>query len=193
MGNDSNPTYKDSSVEELGIRLANGDRAAFEALFRILHTPLVRFSHGITGDEDAAYDILQDVFLKLWEKRGEQAVHTSLKAMMYTMVKNRSLNWIRDRQRRLEKDRSRAHAEVHQAESPESEVDVVELQARIQHWIGELPVRQAFRLSRYAGLTHTEISRIMDVSERTVGTHILLALKNLRQRLDRYREEVGSA
>ena len=65
------------------------------------------------------------------------------------------------------------------------------LQRSIHGWIQELPPRraEAFALSRYNGFSHDEIATIMGVSKRTVETHILLALRELRARLDALRQE----
>ncbi len=174
-------------LAELSRRLQQSDRAAFAEIFRRLHAPLVRYAHRIVRDEAAAYDVLQDVFLKLWEDRDALAVKVSLKAMLYTMVRNRSLNSVR-RNKWFAPGLLVEHARERPSTAPPGD-DVLaadELLGYVRHWIDELPPRraEAFVLSRYHGLKHSEIADLMAVSERTVDTHILLALRDLRGRLD---------
>lgn len=187
---DSDRTYKDSRDKELGQRVSSGDRDAFAEVFRQLSSALVRYARSITCDEALAYDVLQDVFLKFWENRESLTPHTSLKAMLYTMVRNRSLNAIRERERRSPANHAASLTERAISDSGEPPLSVKDLDSHIQSWIDELPKRraEAFRLSRFAGLSHQEIGRVMEVSERTVGTHILLALRFLRVRLDEYQQ-----
>jgi len=80
---------------DLSRRLRDSDRSAFAEVFRRFHAPLVRYARRITSDDEAAYDVLQDVFMKLWEDRQRLTVKVSLQAMLYTMVRNRALNSLR--------------------------------------------------------------------------------------------------
>ena len=180
------------TLTELSRRLRQSDHAAYAMIFRQLHVPLVRYARRITGDEAAAYDVLQDVFMKLWEDREMLTVQVSLKAMLYTMVRNRALNslrrhkWIaRDTTAEEVQDRLRAEA------SGDAVLAAEDLRHHLNRWIGALPERraEAFVLSWYHDLKHREIAEIMGVSERTVDTHILLALRDLRSRLDALQNE----
>ncbi len=180
------------TLSELSQRLRHSDRAAFAEVFQHLHTPLVRYARRITSDEATAYDVLQDVFMKLWEDRQSLTVKVSLKAMLYTMVRNRALNSLR-RNKWIATDTAvediRDQQEVALAGDDILAAD--DLRQHLQIWIDKLPERraEAFVLSRQHGLKHSEIASIMKVSERTVDTHILLALKDLRRRLDALESE----
>ena len=180
------------TLSELSRRLGHSDRAAFAEVFQRLHTPLVRYARRITSDDAAAYDVLQDVFMKLWEDRERLTVKVSLKAMLYTMVRNRALNSLR-RNKWIATDTAveevRDQHEVAQAGDAILAAD--DLRNHLQTWIDALPERraEAFVLSRQHGLKHSEIAAIMKVSERTVDTHILLALKDLRRRWDALESE----
>ena len=177
---------------EMSRRLRHSDHAAFAEVFQRLHTPLVRYARRITSDEATAYDVLQDVFMKLWEDRQSLTVKVSLKAMLYTMVRNRALNSLR-RNKWIATDTTvedvRDQQEVALAGDDILAAD--DLRQHLQIWIDKLPERraEAFVLSRQHGLKHSEIASIMKVSERTVDTHILLALKDLRRRLDALESE----
>lgn len=173
------------SLDELARRLPASDEAAFEALYRQLKGPLLRYIQRITRDPEAAYDVLQDVFLKLWEKRATLVVSVSVKAMLYTMSRNRALNMNR-RQAYHSADVDVGRDFPSGAPANDEALAARDLADHLHRWIGELPPRraEAFVLSRYHGLKHREISAIMGLSERTVHTHILHALRDLRKRYD---------
>lgn len=166
------------------------DRGTFAAIFRRYYAPLVRYARRITGD--AAADVAQDVFLKLWENRERLTIEVSLQAMLYTMVRNRALNMNR-RQKRVAPDV--AVEDVLEQRSSERASDFAvaaeDLEHYLHRWIDDLPPRrrEAFTLSRYHGLLHREIASIMGISERTVDTHIVLALRELRRRLNELQDQ----
>ena len=156
------------------------DRDAFSRVFDRFFAPLARYARRITGDDASACDVVQDVFLKLWENRTSITVDVSLKAMLYTMVRNRSLNAIR-RSERI------ARNVTPEDVAPAIDGSESDLQRLLYRWIDDLPDRrrEAFTLSRFHDLSHAEIAKIMGLSERTVDTHIQLALRSLRERMDR--------
>ena len=179
----------DDRPPEAALPLA--DRNDFADVFRRFYAPLVRYACRLTGDTASAGDVLQDVFLKLWEDRDKLTVEVSVRALLYTMVRNRALNQNR-RKRWIATGVAVADLQViDYAPGSEETLATDELQRHLYRWIGELPPRraEAFTLSRYHGLRHSEIAAIMDVSERTVDTHILLALRELRRRLDALQNE----
>jgi RNA polymerase sigma-70 factor (ECF subfamily) len=163
------------------------ERGEFARLFRAYYSRLVRYADRLTGDNASAQDVVQDVFLKLWEKRADLTIESSLNALLYTMVRNRSLNAIRRAAREVYgSSLAEMPDRASDAASPDDHVDASSLRTTIRRWIEDLPPRraEAFRLSRDHGLRHRDIADVMQVSERTVNTHILLALRELRQRLD---------
>ena len=176
------------------LRLQASDRKAFSELFEFLHGPLLRYAVHLTQDEMQAYDVVQDVFLRLWSIRTELDPAKSLKALMYTMVRNRSLNHLQ-----LVKSRQAGIEAMSTAMDPtvpaqaEDNLAAEALGKRIREWINELPPkrREAFRLSRFDGLTHEEIADVMEIAPRTVTNHIMLALQYVRDRLRVYRSEGG--
>lgn len=175
----------DDALLAPGQRVA--DRKTFAKVFRRYYAPLARYARRLTGDAASAADVLQDVFLKLWEDRARLTVERSLQAMLYTMVRNRALNMNR-RQKWIASDVAASDLLDGQPAAPSGEhrLDALDLQRHLHRWIDALPPRrrEAFTLSRYHGLSHAEIAAIMGISERTVDTHIVHALRELRRRLD---------
>jgi RNA polymerase sigma-70 factor, ECF subfamily len=137
---------------------------------------------------------LQDVFLKLWERRSSIDPESSLQALLYTMTRNACLN-VRRRGGYLVRDADDDDGPLARLESDviaaDQVIDADTLQHRMDSWIQELPDRrrEAFLLSRQHDLSHKEISDLMGLSERTVNTHIFLALKDLRARYTTWHNE----
>lgn len=168
-------------------RLRASDRDACTELFDAMHTPLLRYATRLT-DEETAYDVVQEAFISLWRMRASLDPERSLRSLLYTLVRNEALN-----QRRTMRRRQNRHAEhSHQrAPSPSDQLEADALRDRLRQWIEELPERQreAFRLSRFDGLTHDEIADVMDLTSRTVTNHVTKALQTLRDRLADHRSQ----
>lgn len=169
-------------------RLQRSDREAFAALFQATHEALLRYAWYFTKDEDVAYDLLQDVYLKLWQVRETVDPQRSLKALMYQMVRNHALNHERAKRLHATDSLDDSPYEPDTEATTEQDLDAKQLDERLQHWIAEMPERrrEAFALSRYEGLSHEEIARIMGLTPKTVNNHIVLALQHLRARLREY-------
>ena len=176
-------------LSDLSRRLMESDRDAFRELFEELHVTLIRFCWRYTKDDDASRDIVQDAFVKVWEKRTTLDPSRSLLAFMYTIVRNRALNLSRDARHTNGMDA--VDTSIDQAMEPDEQVGFKMLDQKIREWIDNLPPRrrQAFLLSRFEGLTHAEIATVMDVHPRTVNTHVMLALRELRLKLRALQQE----
>lgn len=173
------------------VRLRLADAGALTETYRTYQARLVRYACGFTGDAATAHDVVQDVFVTLWEQREALVVERSLQALLYTMTRNRALN-LKHRAARL--DRSTPAEDLvfdralgaDAAPAPDALLHVADLQRHLQRWIDALPPRrgEAFQLSRFHALSHAEIAAVMGLSIRTVDTHIVHALRDLRLRLD---------
>lgn len=187
MGNPSTKQESHLPSEDAFVRwshqLQSSDQRAFSELFQAMHTTLLRYAWRFTGEQEAARDIVQDAFLKLWQIRADVDPSRSLKALLYTMVRNLALNHVRAAQH---SNGSLPEYDLHDhAPSADQKVDAGMLDERLRRYIREMPERrrEAFMLSRFEGLSHEEIAHVMNLTPRTVNTHIVLALKDLRNRL----------
>ena len=174
-----------------GYALRNSDREAFAELFDETYDSLHRYAAFIIRDDDVASDILQDVYLKLWNVRDTIDPGRSLRAFMYQMVRNHALNHRRQVKRHVSEELNAEHPSVSFDALNEEQLDADTLGDRIHRWIDDMPTRrrEAFMLSRYEGLTHDEIATMMDLAPKTVNNHIVLALQHIRQKLDAYRSD----
>jgi len=200
MKGNKNPTElsdkgkKDTSlsqkISKLTKRLSESDRDALRELFELAHMTLLRFCWRYTRDEEISQDIVQDVFVTLWDKRETLDPNKSLLAFMYTMVRNKALNFFRDSHHS-----DGVNVDEHIVEKdpgPDEQLDFGMLEHHIKKWIDDLPPRrrQAFKLSRFERLTHAEIAQIMNLTPRTVNTHVMLALRDLRGKLQALQDDI---
>lgn len=180
-------------------RISRSDQRAFDELFRSFYPVLVRFGSRYVQDTALSKDIAQECFAKLWQRRDQIDTSKSLKSYLYTMMRNRSLNSVRDDSELFVDHEMAVHRQENSEETdlvPDSESDAKPLKKKFNGWINELPERQkeAFQLSRFEGLDHDEISDVMGISPKTVNNHIVSALQFLRSRYedDLYEEKKRS-
>ena len=163
------------------------DKSQFENLFRMHFKHLCNFAVQYVGDADAAQDICQKVFISLWEKREEMNPENSIKSYLFTSVKNRCLNYIRDNK----KFRSRIlDLECADFETVEAQDDFAEenLKNKIEKALSLLPekCRMVFEMSRFQNMKYREIAEELDLSQKTVEAHMSKALKTLRGELKEF-------
>ncbi len=170
---------KSFQPETYAIEIKSGNRLAFSDYFRKNHDQFVRFAMRFVEKEDAL-DIVQEVFVRLWNNRSGINPEKSLNSYVYTSIRNQALNFLRDHSSKIE-----TLIEDELPSIPEQKQESDSLLSHLKLCIEELPERQreAFELSRFDGLQHDEIAEIMDVSSRTVNNHIVAALKTLRDQL----------
>ena len=188
---------KDSNIEgpassrqmaEWCERLRKSDHRAYEEIFRTLYDPLLNYAVYITKSRPVALDIIQDAFLKLWEKRTTLNPDKSVKALLYLIVRNLAFNHNRDTSSRSAKLSDPIYQPLPNDPGPEEAFKASELKEKIDGWIDSLPIRQreALVLSRMQGLSHEEIASVMNVSPRTVNNHIVRALKYIHGQVQGY-------
>lgn len=172
----------------LTARIKGGDHEAFEILFRKYYKGLVVFADNFILDRDAAEEIVQSFFMKLWEKRHRLDPSQPLKSYLFTSIKNRCLNHLKRKNVVKESiDRIREASESHLL-FDENLYHETELRTRIEECVDALPdrCREVFLLSRRSNLKNEEIADQLNLSKRTVEKHISNALQLLRRHLTEY-------
>jgi len=167
--------------------IREGNTNAFETLFRIWYEPLCRYAFSLLKDEAQAEEIVQEVFIKVWEKRLELGIQTSIKAYLYRSVHNRGLNWI-EHQKVKGNYSDDWKRQFEEAQMPQESAEHSELLEQFSSALLKLPAecRLIFQLSRKAGFSYREIAETLNISIKTVENQMGKALKILRTELKDY-------
>jgi len=185
----------DDSKNKVFIRLQEGDKTSFESVFDHYYHRLYAFIIQYVHDSEITKNILQDVFLVLWEKKSILLDDTNLNAWLYTVTKNKALKYLRHKEyvnNYIESSLlSQKEALLYAAALEEidtSEFAFREIEKIIQHTLNSLPeqVNLVFKLSRFSNLKNREIAKKLDISEKTVEANITKSLKILRVALKDY-------
>jgi RNA polymerase sigma-70 factor (ECF subfamily) len=164
------------------IKLSNAD--AFKVVFELFQEGIFNFAHYKLGDVAAAEDIVQEVFIKLWENRHHLQEDRSLKSYLYTIANNLALNYIRHSKVAMKFQQAQIE-ESSSDESPQTELEKKEFHDKLLECVAALPEkpRLVFMMSRMEDLSYQEIAERLDISVKTVESHIGHALKTLRKSL----------
>jgi len=170
--------------KEQYLKLKEGDEGAFNTLFRKYYSAMCHFANQFLHDRELAEEVVQDMFVKIWEKRAVLNIETSVKQYLFRSVRNHCLNQIQHekiKKQYANKVLESAHQEIN-AEQYYLEVDLI---CRIEKSIESLPPKrkEIFRLSREQGFKYKEIADELGISVKTVEAQMGLALKYLRQDL----------
>ncbi|MBI9064402.1 MAG: RNA polymerase sigma-70 factor [Marinilabiliaceae bacterium] len=183
---------EDKSNINLLERIKRGDEVAFEKLFMMYFNRLFGLARGILKDEGLAQDIVQEVYIKFWEKRKEiQPIN--LEAYLYRLVRNQCISQIRHLKvvNNTKRDFSdiKNIEELYRIDFVRDEPYVViekELEQEIVRVMKSLPdrCREVFTLSRVAGLKNREIAEELGMNVKNVEKHITKALAIFRDHFD---------
>jgi RNA polymerase sigma-70 factor (ECF subfamily) len=176
------------SDEENYRAIKEGNQIAFEMIFKTHYKPLCHYAHSFLNDKNEAEEVVQTTFIKIWEKKNELSVQSSLKAYLYSMVRNGCLNVIKHEKVK------QLHAKWHVQETERSRELVEEkvlsndLESKIYLAMKALPeqCRLVFQLSRFEELKYQEIADQLQISVKTVENQMGKALKIMRTQLKEY-------
>lgn len=169
--------YTDEQLLD-GIR--NADHDVFTTLYSRHFQSLSLAALKYVKDVSIAEEVVQDIFLKLWEAPSTIVNARSLKAYLYRAVINQSINYV-NRQKNLSLHHQRIAEEISQ-EHIENLIEDHALKEMLYQEIERLPAqcRKVFKMSRFQDLKYREIAEQLNLSEKTVENHIVNALKILR-------------
>lgn len=155
----------------------------FKALFDQYYEPLCESLNYYTRDAQAIEEIVQDVFVTLWEERDRLHIQ-HIKTYLFTAARNRVLNFIRDRNRRNAMLANWAHETQTQSRAKEV-LDLNEMSMLLQKAVDSLPpkCREIFNLSRKEQMTYAEIADHLHISVKTVESQMSIALRKIREQI----------
>ena len=180
-------TVELSREKQIVLKVIEGNHEAFAQLYDMYAERIYYFALRFMISKEDAENITQEVFVKVWETRDRLDVNLSLSSYLFTIAKNTIFNLHRKRVNELAYlEHLGNYLESNQVRL-ENEIIFRDIQDHLEKLINELPPqrKKVFELSRKQGLSHKEISEQLNISEKTIETHIRLALKTLRDGLDR--------
>ncbi|MCI1778478.1 MAG: RNA polymerase sigma-70 factor [Bacteroidales bacterium] len=168
-------------------RLKEGNHSAFDQLFEIYHDRLFGFASSILKNRSDAEEIVEDVFIKVWEKKNDIKLYYSFKSFLFSITYNNVISFLRGKNRRdaVFTAMTGNTVEAGMEESAENYMIHKEKLREIEQAIEAMPYmrRKVFCMSRYEGKSYAEIALQLGISTNTVGNHISSALKFLRNKL----------
>ncbi|MDR1203483.1 MAG: RNA polymerase sigma-70 factor [Tannerellaceae bacterium] len=176
--------------------MINQRKEKYAKVYAIYFPKLVRFSEAYILSRDEAENLVQDVFLYLWEHPELFDSLKNIRAFIFTMVKNKCVDYLRKQTQ--DRNQKRPFAEIEENELTlrlyslqsfdEDILSHTEIDTIIQDAIYALPARcrEIFVLSRFDGLKHKEIASLLNISTHTIESQIAIALRRLKAELRNY-------
>lgn len=174
-----------ASDQDLLLLLQSGDQAAYKEIFDRYDRLLLLYAYRKLQNTADAKDVVQEVFINLWNNRAQLSVNNLLSNYLYGAVRNRALNVFRHKSIDDKCIVSLQGLVDTETATTDHLIRTKDITLLIEKEIALLPpkMREVFELRRNAYLSNREIAEFMQISEHTVATHIKKALKVLRLRL----------
>ncbi|MEI6752857.1 MAG: RNA polymerase sigma-70 factor [Paludibacter sp.] len=181
-------------MDNILIRLKNGEESAYKYLYDQYYSKLCRVANFYVKDTFVSENLVGDLIFALWENREKLDIHESLNSYLFTSIRNRCFNYLK--QAHVQREVSFANVQETQLiYSMHSENDLPvgiliekELENKIELSIEHLPpqTKKVFQLKRKEELSYEEISTQMNISVNTVKYHMKSALQSLKVELAIY-------
>lgn len=176
-------------AEDISVNYEDAFEQLFKSFFRELHV----YSFSILHDWILAEEVVQTLFLKMWENGSWKRVETSMKSFLYRAVYHESLNVLRQHKVRQNYENNILYVMKNEPEHTTNPVELNELEERIRRSLNRLPekCRTIFQLSRFGELKYHEIATQLGISVKTVETQMGKAIRILRNDLKDYLSQAG--
>lgn len=181
-------SIRDIDTTSLVNRLNKGDELAFRKLYDTYHQRLCAFSYKFTHSWEEAQEVVQNVFLKLWEHRRRLDPNRPLEPYLYRIAKNENLKYLQKVARS-----STLREAIHQrmqsaASSAEQNLIFAEYEAIAERAVASLPPKRrlVYEMAHQQGKTVKEIATAMGISSQTVRTQLAQALQSIRVYLEQH-------
>jgi RNA polymerase sigma-70 factor (ECF subfamily) len=168
-----------------------GDYNAFETLYKSYHRYLLGVARLYVSSDEIAEDLVQDLFVKLWEQPSLLTANISLRGFLYRSIHNSCINYILRKQSKYSsldlttREKLKELLKANPEDQPETKFMTAEMDSAIKKAIKDLPPEccKIFLLSREEELSYKEIAQKLNISENTVKVQIYKALCRLRELL----------
>ncbi|UJH92696.1 RNA polymerase sigma-70 factor [Antarcticibacterium sp. 1MA-6-2] len=170
--------------EKLIELLKAGDRSAFRTVFNLYEKRLYAFVFSITKSHYSTEELLQEIFIKLWQKKADLKTSLSFNAFIYTIARNLTYNHLRKiaSQENLKQE---LWKNISFLNDVENKLIFSEYEAILEDILAGLPQkkRSIFILSRQEGRSNQEIADLLGISKKTVKNHLWDTLKQIKAQL----------
>ena len=168
------------------VGLKHRDEVALSTLFDMYYEKLYLFAEKYIYDSDRAHDIVQDVFLKIWENAERLELKSSIQHYLFTSVRNGCLNYLKSLQ--IEDRNNRKYVEAYIESQNVDMVEDEDLLAKIRQVLDELPdrCREVCLLRFVEGYKYNEIAVALKMNENTVKVQLDRGMERLRQAFSTY-------
>lgn len=169
----------DSSDLELVENCLNGNKKAFDVLVERYHEPMFRTVYGIVKDTELAKDIVQNGFIKSWEKLHTYKIEYKFYSWLYRIMINESLN-----KERGKRDYEEFQNQVVDENTPYQQMSEVERKSALMRCIDELqPIYKiVLQLRHFEEMSYADISETLEIDEKTVKSRLYTARTQLREK-----------
>jgi len=167
-------------------KIADGDQNSFRQLFHLYSKKLTQFAFAIVKSNDAAREIVDEVFIKIWRNKSSITSIQNLTVYLYTAIKNTSLNYLSARSREnMVESFDFFSVQLSDNNSPEKTLITSEMLKKINAAIDQLPPRckMVFKLVREDGLSYKEVGAILKISPKTVDAQMMIAVKQISEKV----------
>jgi RNA polymerase sigma-70 factor (family 1) len=176
------------SDTELVALLREGNDKSFAEIYKRYWKKCLHFATQKTGDFMEGENIVQDVFVSLWNRRSGFQITSNLSNYLIVSVKYRVLTLLdKQRSQRIYKEVELLNADILD-DSTQNYLDFQELQHRLEELIGTLPEKSAliFRMNKEDGMSHREIATELGMSEKAINAQLVRTKKTLRTALNTF-------
>jgi len=176
-------TFSDSFLLSIQQRVAAGDEEAFKKIYYLFYRKLYLFSLAIVKIKEAAEEITEDVFIKIWQQRAHISAINNLRVYLYIATKNTALSYLSKKAKdNLVEPFDNINIDLYKSSiTPEELMITAEMYRKIQQQVEALPPRckMIFKLVREDGLKYKEVSDILNISVNTIDVQIAIAIKKI--------------
>jgi RNA polymerase sigma-70 factor (family 1) len=183
-------TLKQLDDERLVDFLREGKMPAFEEIYRRYWYKLYGIAYHQTGIREKAEELVQEVFLKLWSRRGEVIIR-HLGMYLTIAVKNQVYDYIKSQISYRKYQEYLIFQELHQHNATDEVVNYTQLTEAVEKVLNRLPEKSAeiFKRSRFENQSVREIAQGLNLSEKAVEYHITKSLRFLKDNLKEYHSD----
>ena len=177
---------KKSNTEQVKL-LKNGDLLAFDAIYKKYSRRLFGFVFRYVKQEADTEEIVQEVFIKIWQSREKINVYSSFESFLFTIAHNATVNLLKKRATEQKyAEHVKSLQQIEDTYELTDEIHYNELKQKFQGLLNELTPRQKeiFQLSREEGLSNNEIANKLGISVQTVKNQLVTTLSFLKSKLD---------